>query len=123
MITMMQTVIPAKETGPETFEAEAEWEGRIFRARTNHGVSMALARQLVAAGCPDQPWEMRSATSMRRLVFGKNLHRLAHLTISELERPRFIHWVPFAGRGKLSEAASAGADRFTLPEDDETAVV
>jgi hypothetical protein len=117
MITMVQTVIPAKGTGPEMFEAQAEWEGRIFTARTNHGASMALARQLVAARCPDQPWEMLS-TSMWRLVFGNSLHRLAQLTISELERPRFTRWVPFAGKAELLGAASAGTDGVvTVPED------
>ena len=57
--------------------AEAEWDGRVFRAASSHGASMALARQLVAAGCPDQPWHVPGR------LHGRSLHRLARLTIEE----------------------------------------
>lgn len=38
--------------------AELVWGGRTFRAQSRHGASMALARQLCAAGAPDGPWEV-----------------------------------------------------------------
>jgi hypothetical protein len=62
--------------------ASVTWNGRTYEARSTHGSTMRLARALVAAGCEDQPWEARTPTGLRT-VFGKSLHGLAGLTISE----------------------------------------
>jgi hypothetical protein len=43
---------------------------------------MALARQLVAAGIGDGPWEARGADGQRRF-FGSSLHGLSRLTIAD----------------------------------------
>jgi len=57
--------------------AEATWNGQTYRAASSHGATMALARQLVAAGCPDQLWRVPGR------LHGRSLHGLAKLTIEE----------------------------------------
>ena len=61
--------------------ATAVWDGKTYQATSRHGATMALARQLVAAGCPDQPWE--AGRPGRRDLFGPSIHGLAQLTIHE----------------------------------------
>jgi len=103
VIIMSLSVLPmskaaAQRGGPQTDQATAEWEGQSFIARSWHGVTMALARQLVGAGCPDQPWEAHNAEG-QRLLFGSSLHRLAQMTIGGdrfgryQERPDFLSGV------------------------------
>jgi hypothetical protein len=62
--------------------AEAEVGGRRFEAKSRHGAPNALARELVAAGIPDQPIEIRYeglAGSMRH----KSFHTLAGRTFTK----------------------------------------
>ena len=70
--------------------ASAEWDGQPFTAQSRSGASMVLARRLVAAGCPDQPWECRNREG-QRTVYGASLHRLAGLMVRDL---RIVPYVP-----------------------------
>ena len=70
------------------------WNGHTFTARSAHGASMAVARQLVVAGCPDQPWQAVSPAG-QRLLHGGSLHRLARLAVSETDgRTRIVPYAP-----------------------------
>jgi hypothetical protein len=62
--------------------AEAIVSGRRYSAISRNGAAMALARQLVAAGIGDGPWEARGADEQRRF-FGPSLHGLSRLTITD----------------------------------------
>jgi hypothetical protein len=74
--------------------ASAVWDGTTYTARTSHGAAMAVARTLMAAGCPDQPWQAVSPDG-ERLLHGGSLHRLANLTVSEADgRTRIVPYVP-----------------------------
>jgi len=64
----------------------------------------ALARLLVAAGVPDQPWETRTAAGTRSL-FGPSLHGLAGL-VAEESSLRWRRYRPFAG---VPSSADRGA--------------
>lgn len=62
--------------------AECEADGRRFEAKSRHGAANALARELVAAGIPDAPMEVRYeglAGTMRYPSF----HAAAGWTFSE----------------------------------------
>jgi hypothetical protein len=63
-------------------EATCEGNGRSFRATSALGAEMALARILVAAGCPDQPWETFTPQGTRSLR-GRSLRWLAGRTLGE----------------------------------------
>jgi hypothetical protein len=83
MITM--TDYPVRTTSNRQIdECRCVWDYREWYARLGAGAPMELARMLVEAGCPDQPWETRTRTGTRSL-FGPSLQRLARLT---LERER-----------------------------------
>lgn len=83
--------------------ATATWNGVTFTTSSAHGACMALARELVAAGCPDQPWQTTDEDGKRSL-HGPSLHGLARLTI---KGDRFARWRPYPekrpdmGRGGL----------------------
>ncbi len=85
--------------------AEAWWGPVLFQTQSANGASMRLARELVAAGCPDQPWQAVGEDGQRRF-FGKSLHRLAKLTLAEGADAalRFAPYVeyptPLFGRGQ-----------------------
>ena len=68
--------------------------GVLYTAQSAHGASMALARQLVAAGCPDEPWEARTPEG-QRTVYGSSIHQLARTTIDS--NGRFVRWRPHPG--------------------------
>jgi hypothetical protein len=72
-------------------EATATWQGATFRTVSRNSACCALARDLVAAGCPEQPWEARNKTG-QRTVYGDSLHALARTTINA--DGRFIRWHP-----------------------------
>lgn len=97
MITM--TLHPAEQARPQSsgefFTATARWSDREFSARTQGGVTMALARKLVAAHCPDGPW--RAKRDGVTVLFGQSLHRLAMLAVSDGDRgrPKFTKCSPF----------------------------
>lgn len=78
--------------------AAAIWNHGAFVVTSTHGVTMALARDLVAAGCPDQPWQAvgrdQPPAEWHRRLAGPGLHRLA-LTVSETDRGiKIIPWSP-----------------------------
>jgi hypothetical protein len=98
---IIMTVLEAP-TGKTQETATAPWIGRVFQASSANGATMALARQLVAAGCPDQPWEARGPDHQRR-CFGQQLHRLARLTVAT--DGRFELYRPFPRRGASPDAA------------------
>jgi len=75
--------------------AGAVWNGLAYATQSAHGACCKLARILVDAGCPDQPWETRGSDGQRRL-FGASLHGLARLTVSSPDAgsPRLAKWAP-----------------------------
>jgi hypothetical protein len=87
-----------KSNGMDT--AEAVFAGQVFRAASRHGVTMALARRLVAAGCADMAWQSVGADGRVRLC-GPSLHRLARLTIEENDAGfRIRRWRHGTGGGE-----------------------
>ena len=82
--------------------AETTWDGSTYSAQSRNGASCKLARVLVAAGCPDQPWETRTPQG-QRCLFGTSLHGLARATLSD---NRFVRWQP---RPHLDEPDAANA--------------
>jgi hypothetical protein len=76
---------------------------------------MALARRLVAAGCPDQSWEARAVDGQRRF-FGKSLHRLAQLRIKELSERSGIAIVPWNALSDSSSTTFYGVEGSPLPK-------
>ena len=99
MIAITRHQAPAGKTH-ET--ASATWNGRVFQASSANGATMALARQLVAAGCPDQPWEACGIDQQRRF-YGQRLHRLAKLSVSTDGRLELYRAFPL--RGSSPDAA------------------
>lgn len=95
-IDMTAKISLRRETlGARKDVATATWDGQIYRAESYKGASMALARLLVAAGCPDQPYE--AGRKGKRDFYGPSLHRLAKLAVAEPDSgggPRFIEWQP-----------------------------
>jgi hypothetical protein len=61
--------------------ATCHWDGRLFQAQSRTGASFTLCRDLLAAGCPDQPmdvrWEGKVALHIR------SIHKAATRTIIE----------------------------------------
>lgn len=101
MITM--TVRPGKLSksgaasgGRLPDHAEAWWGPRLFQTQSVNGATMRLARLLVAAGCPDQPWQAVGDDGQRRR-HGGSLHRLAKLTLAESADAtlRFVPYVEY----------------------------
>jgi hypothetical protein len=80
----------------------------------------ALARSLVSAGAPDQPWESYTPTGTRSL-FGPSLHALARLSADESSM-RWRRYRPFTGTlpattGATDPAHAAGRGRpISAPE-------
>lgn len=101
--------------------AEATHRGRAFTATSRHGATMALARQLVAAGCPDQPVEVRFPDGRLRFT-APSLHRLAELTISEPDSGA-LRVVPYQECRFLRLGAApsgvSGAGRGMMPPEPE----
>jgi hypothetical protein len=93
-----------KKDGGITDVAECDWNGQHFEAVSRNGVTMALARQLVAAGAPDGRWEAYGRGGDLRL-FGRGIHRLAGRTIKETDAGQFR----FARYEELPLPVSGGA--------------
>lgn len=96
MITMHLIPHPPSRTGQVTGgewadQASTTWNGRKFETRSARGASCELARELIAAGAPDGPWQCINEGG-RRTIFGPSLHRLAKLTITS--DGRFATWKP-----------------------------
>ncbi len=91
---MLITILPAHPPG--TDHARAEWAGQVYSAASRNGIVSALARVLIAAGCPDQPWQ--AARDDKVAMTGPSLAAAAALTVSDPEAgagPRFARFVPF----------------------------
>ncbi len=93
--------------------AATVWQDRPFRAASTRGsVISRLARELVAAGCPDQDWQAVGIDGQRRL-FGSSLCRLAQQTIKENDRGLWVvayQAFPDAG-GDAGAVLASEADR------------
>ncbi len=90
----MTCIIQIIEAGTGIDTAEATHGGELYRATSRHGCTMALARQIVAAGAPDQPWQ---AIGPDGAVWfrGASLHNLSRLTIEDGESGlRWRRWTP-----------------------------
>jgi hypothetical protein len=98
----------------------ADWNGQLEIATPDAGTPK-LCRRLVAAGCPDQPWEARDGTTGELRFSGPSLRRPAQLRITERDRrgmrverlrPAAVTYgirstVPAADRDAPSQADSA----------------
>lgn len=92
--------------------ATCTWDGREYRVLTLSATA-ALARKLVADGCPDQPWEACTPDGTRSL-HSRSLHAWARVTVREDDRGARLH--PFkehpnaggSGGVKTAPRASAG---------------
>jgi hypothetical protein len=76
--------------------ARAEWAGRVYTAAGRNGIVPAMARELVAAGCPDGPW--RAARDGLVVMTGPSLAGVAELTVSDPDDgggPRFSKFKPY----------------------------
>lgn len=76
------TTWPGKDTKQDY--ATCEWQGRVLEVRSRSATT-ALARMLVAAGCPDQPWEVFTRAGERSL-HGPSLHDWARRVVEETDR-------------------------------------
>ncbi|HUN01061.1 MAG TPA: hypothetical protein PLI96_11340 [Halothiobacillus sp.] len=76
---------PAEPAKPgsrgEFFTATTSYAGRSLTARTQGAPVMELARVLVAAGCPEGPWQAERSEQIT--MTGASIHRLAKLAVSE----------------------------------------
>jgi len=72
--------------------ATADWNAQHFSVEAR-GATTALARSLVAAGCPDQPWEAYTPSGVRGL-YGKNLFAWSQRMLAEDDRNglRFVRY-------------------------------
>ena len=89
--------------------ATCAWDGREYRVLTLSATT-ALARVLVAAGCPDQPWEARTPTGTHSL-YGPSLHAWAGRIVTEDDRGfhlRVYSEHPLAGSRNEVQTARAG---------------
>src|ERR1700722_18483177 len=87
---------PPNEMFRGIHEAQAEFNGQTFIARSCNGIEMKLARTLVEAGAPDQPWETSGIDGRKRLS-GPSLHRLARLDVQQsgsIGTPRTVRYRP-----------------------------
>lgn len=73
--------------------AECDWNGADYHAASRGSVTRSLARQLIAEGAPDQPWQaVRGAMVCLR---GKSLFAHAAMTLREGDHGfRLTRWRP-----------------------------
>ena len=96
----------AKTGKPQRDYAQCEWNGRSYQV-LRLSATTALARKLVADGCPDQPWHCY--VDGQRSLFGPSLHAWAKRIVSERDIGSFVIQ-PFtehphsASRGSLKTA-------------------
>jgi hypothetical protein len=106
MIEIHQQIAPESCTGTgSAWRAVAMVEGRSYEATSRHGVPMALARVLVAAGVPDQPVVV-TTDDLRGEVRYRSLHRMALRTMTETsgQSLRSIPWRAYTGPSLAGEA-------------------
>jgi hypothetical protein len=102
----------AKHGVPVPDRATAEWQGKRYEQIDAHGAIFALARQLVADGCPDQPWQALGTNGMCCL-HGPSLHGLTKWTIQESSSQpiRRVPYVPLPeGAFRRSGSSKDGAE-------------
>jgi hypothetical protein len=90
---------------PGTDHARAEWAGQVYSAASRNGIISALARVLISAGCPDQPWQ--AARDDKVAMTGPSLAGVAALTVSDPDGgagPRFTKYVPYRQAAERSAA-------------------
>lgn len=88
----------AMSGGVQRDHATCTWEGREFKV-LRFSATTALARELVAAGCSDQPWQAVTPTG-RRSFHGPSLHRWATRVVAEDDRGLGVkEYVPFPSKG------------------------
>ncbi len=91
---MLIELLPPHPAG--MVHARAEWAGQVYTAAGRNGIVPAMARVLIAAGCPDGPW--RAARDGRLVMTGPSLVGVAGLTVSDPDNgagPRFTKYVPY----------------------------
>jgi hypothetical protein len=106
---------PSNEMFRGIHEAQAEFNGQTFVARSRNGIEMKLARMLVEAGAPDQPWETYGIDGRKRLS-GSSLHRLAKLDVQQsgsIGTPRIVRYRP-----KADALSRKGRDQTTDSDSD-----
>lgn len=55
---MVITILAPTIAATARFEhAEAVWRGQTYHAKSRNSAICAIARMLLEAGCPDQPWQ------------------------------------------------------------------
>jgi len=98
--------MPGRGTSAPREVATATIDGREYRAESHSSCECALARMLVAAGVPDQPWQTVHADGTVGLR-GKSLHRQAGLTVTESDRGglRLRKFTPFRVSGVAQDGA------------------
>jgi hypothetical protein len=83
--------------------AECEIDGRQFEAKSRHGAPNALARELVAAGIPDQPISIHYE-GLAGAVRYRSFHAAAAWTFAESQSTP-LRRVPYREFGEPSEGA------------------
>ena len=79
----------AKTGKPQRDYAQCDWNGRNYQLLLPRlSATTALARKLVADGCPDQPWECY--VEGQRSLFGPSLHAWAKRIVSERDSGGFV---------------------------------
>jgi hypothetical protein len=68
--------------------ATAAWNGHAYACSEPAGATNALARLLMAAGCPDGPWRALRGTSVA--FYGPSIHDWARWTHHETPRPHRV---------------------------------
>ena len=111
---MIQISLGERTDGANT--AEAEWNGRIFRAASGKASAMRdVARQLVAAGCPDQAWV--SAWGGRPSMRGASLHDMAAVDVRDGDAGLTTgFWAPHPKFGDFALYAALEPARIRLAE-------
>jgi hypothetical protein len=64
------------------WSASCEWNGRTFEIQDRNSPVYALCRELVMAGCPDQPLQVRKPDGQLELTI-RSIHAGAKLTVRE----------------------------------------
>jgi hypothetical protein len=85
MIEIQVTFLSGRGTSRPREVATAMVGGQEYRAESRASCEAALARVLVGAGMPDQPWQTRTRTGTVSLR-GRGLHWLAGHTIEESDK-------------------------------------